>query len=53
MKWKFDAFNITDARNHFDRTVFAGRRNTAPVSFIEAQNQRVSQIFTLTVTKTF
>lgn len=53
MKWKFDAFNITDARNHFDRTVYTGRRNTAPVSFTEAQNQRVSQIFTLTVTKTF
>jgi outer membrane receptor for ferrienterochelin and colicins len=53
MKWKLDAFNITDARNHFDRAVYAGRRNIAPVSFIEAQNQRVSQIFTLIVTKTF
>ncbi|MBO9669181.1 MAG: hypothetical protein J7485_01550 [Sphingobium sp.] len=53
MKVTFDAFNITDARNHFDRVVYTGRRNTAPVAFTEFQNQRVSQIFTLTVTGNF
>ncbi|MBO9574576.1 MAG: TonB-dependent receptor [Sphingobium sp.] len=53
MKVTFDAFNITDARNHFDRTVYGGRRNVAPVIFREQQRQRVSQIFTLTAVKTF
>jgi hypothetical protein len=53
LKANLQVFNISDARNHFDRTVFAGRRNATPVIFREAQNQRVSQIITLTVTGTF
>lgn len=53
MKVTFDAFNITDARNHFDRVVYTGRRNNSPIAFTEFQNQRVSQIFTLTVTGNF
>ncbi|HEY1124776.1 MAG TPA: TonB-dependent receptor [Sphingobium sp.] len=53
MKVTLDAFNITDARNHFDRVVYTGRRNSAPIAFTEFQNQRVSQIFTLTVTGNF
>ncbi len=53
LKVTLDAFNITDARNHFDRVVYAGRRNAAPIQFSERQNQRVSQIFSLTVAGSF
>ncbi len=53
LKVTLDAFNITDSRNHFDRVVHSGRRIVAPVVFNEHQNQRVSQIFSRTVTGSF
>jgi outer membrane receptor for ferrienterochelin and colicins len=53
IKATLDVFNVTDARNHFDRLVYGGRRNVAPLVFKERQNQRVSQIITLTLTGAF
>jgi hypothetical protein len=52
-KLRLDVFNLLNARNHFDRRVYAGKRTTAPFLFREQQDQHVSQIFTFTVTKSF
>jgi hypothetical protein len=45
--------NIFNARSRWDRTVFAGRRNTAPIAFIETRNRLIGPIFSLSVRGTF
>jgi len=44
-----DVGNIFDARHIFNRTVYAGRRNVAPVSFVEKHDQLIGPLFNLSV----
>lgn len=53
LKVTFSVFNLNDGHVRFYRTVYAGRRDGAPVSFYERQHQEVGPIFTLTVRGTF
>lgn len=45
--------NILNARHRQDRTVYAGWRDTAPISFIQENNQLIGPIFTLSVRGNF
>ena len=47
------AGNIVNARSRWDRVVYAGRRNTAPIDFIETRNRLIGPIFSLSVRGTF
>ena len=47
------AGNIFNARHLFKRTVFAGRRNVSPVSFVEDYDQLIGPIFSLLVRGNF
>lgn len=53
MKINFEIFNINDGHVRYRRDVYSGRRNTAPLIFLERQDQRVGPIFTLTVSGKF
>ncbi|WBY09310.1 TonB-dependent receptor plug domain-containing protein [Sphingomonas sp. 7/4-4] len=53
LKVNFQVFNLNDGHVRNYRTVYSGRRSTAPVSFYERQHQMVGPIFTLTVQGTF
>lgn len=53
LKVRLEAFNINDGRSHFDRLVYAGRRNITAVSVQEHTLQRVGPIFTLSLRGTF
>ena len=41
------AGNLLNGRNRFDRTVWAGRRNSSPVLFTEHRNRLIGPIFSL------
>jgi hypothetical protein len=45
--------NVLNARSRLDRTVFRGRRNTAPIDFIETRNRLIGPIFSLAIRGTF
>ncbi len=47
------AGNIVNARSRWDRTVYAGRRNSAPIDFVETRNRLIGPIFSLSVRGTF
>ncbi|WP_157093871.1 TonB-dependent receptor plug domain-containing protein [Sphingomonas mali] len=53
MKVNFEVFNLNDGHVRYWRDVYSGRRNAAPLAFLERQHQRVGPIFTLTVSGTF
>nr|WP_294814240.1 TonB-dependent receptor plug domain-containing protein [uncultured Sphingomonas sp.] len=53
LKVNFQVFNLNDGHVRNYRTVYSGRRSTAPVSFYERQHQMVGPLFTLTVQGTF
>ncbi len=48
-----NVFNLTDGRAIFERTVYGGYRDTAPVLFVERRNMSVQPIFQLRVSGTF
>lgn len=45
--------NVLNARSRLDRTVFRGRRNIAPIDFIETRNRLIGPIFSLAIRGTF
>jgi hypothetical protein len=47
------AGNLLNARSRWDRLVFDGRRNAAPISFVETRNRLIGPIFSLDVRGTF
>ncbi|HZF42085.1 MAG TPA: hypothetical protein VEZ48_01600 [Sphingomonadaceae bacterium] len=47
------AGNLLNARSRWDRIVYDGRRNTAPISFIETRNRLIGPIFSFSVRGTF
>lgn len=47
------AGNLFNARSRWDRVVFAGRRNTAPIDFVETRNRLIGPIFSLNIRGTF
>lgn len=47
------AGNIVNDRSRWDRIVYAGRRNSAPIDFIAARNRLIGPIFSLSVRGTF
>jgi hypothetical protein len=47
------AGNLLNARSRLDRTVYTGRRNTAPIDFIEARDRLIGPIFSLSFRGTF
>lgn len=47
------ASNLLDARSLWDRVVYTGRRNTAPVDFVERRDRLIGPIFSLSVRGTF
>jgi hypothetical protein len=53
MKVNFEVFNLNDGHVRYWRDVYSGRRNVAPLAFLERQRQRVGPIFTLTISGTF
>ncbi len=53
MKVNFQIFNINDGHVRYWRNVYSGRRNVAPMAFLERQYQRVGPIFTLTISGKF
>jgi len=52
-KVNFEIFNINDGHVRYWRDVYSGRRNVAPLDFLERQHQMVGPIFTLTISKAF
>ncbi len=53
MKVNFEVFNLNDGHVRYWRDVYSGRRNSAPLAFLERQHQRVGPIFTLTISGKF
>ena len=53
VKVNFEIFNINNGHVRYRRDVYSGRRNAAPLSFLERQHQMVGPIFTLTLSGTF
>jgi outer membrane receptor for ferrienterochelin and colicins len=53
LKVNFQIFNINDGRVRYWRNVYSGRRNAAPMAFVERQYQTVGPIFTLTISGKF
>ena len=47
------ASNLLNARSRWDRLVYTGRRNSAPVDFVEDRNRLIGPIFSLSVKGTF
>jgi hypothetical protein len=47
------AGNLLNARSRLDRTVYRGRRNSAPVDFIETRDRLIGPIFSLSVRGAF
>ncbi len=47
------ASNILNARSRWDRIVYTGRRNSAPIDFVETRNRLIGPIFSLSVRGTF
>ncbi|MDP8913372.1 MAG: TonB-dependent receptor, partial [Pseudomonadota bacterium] len=47
------AGNLLNARSRWDRVVYAGRRNTAPIDFVETRNRLIGPIFSFSIRGTF
>jgi hypothetical protein len=47
------AGNLLNARSRWDRVVYRGRRNTAPIDFVETRNRLIGPIFTFSIRGTF
>ncbi|HWH17884.1 MAG TPA: TonB-dependent receptor plug domain-containing protein [Allosphingosinicella sp.] len=47
------AGNLLNARSRWDRIVYGGRRNIAPISFVETRNRLIGPIFSFSVRGTF
>lgn len=47
------AGNLLNARSRWDRVVYTGRRNNAPIDFVETRNRLIGPIFSLSVRGTF
>jgi hypothetical protein len=47
------AGNLLNARSRWDRLVYTGRRNAAPLDYIETRNRLIGPIFSLSVRGTF
>jgi hypothetical protein len=45
--------NLLNARSRWNRTVYTGRRNSAPIDFTETRNRLIGPIFSLSVKGTF
>jgi hypothetical protein len=45
--------NLLNARHRFERTAYAGRRERDPVAFVQANNQLIGPIFSLSVKGNF
>lgn len=45
--------NLLNARSRWDRVVYAGRRNTAPIDFRETRNRLIGPTFSLNIRGTF
>ena len=50
---RFTAGNLPGGRHIFNRTVYDGFRDTAPIDFVQRQRQKIGPIFTLTVKGNF
>ena len=48
-----NAGNLLDGRDRLDRTVYEGRRNTAPIAFVERRDRMIGPIFSFSVRGTF
>ena len=53
MKVRFDVINVNNGPHYFDRTVYDGRRNVAPVLFVEHQKEVIGPIFRLDIRGNF
>jgi outer membrane receptor for ferrienterochelin and colicins len=47
------AGNVINARSRWDRIVYSGRRNVAPIAFVETRNRLIGPIFSLSIRGTF
>jgi hypothetical protein len=47
------AGNLLNARSRWDRVVYSGRRNSAPIDFIENRNRLIGPIFSFSLRGTF
>jgi hypothetical protein len=47
------ASNLLNARSRWDRVVYTGRRNSAPIDFVETRDRLIGPIFSLSVKGTF
>jgi hypothetical protein len=47
------ASNLLNARSRWDRVVYTGRRNSAPIDFVEKRDRLIGPIFSLSVKGTF
>ena len=47
------AANLLNARHHFDRTVYDGRRERDPILFVQKSNQLIGPIFAIKVKGSF
>ena len=47
------AGNLLNARSRWDRIVYSGRRNSAPIDYIENRNRLIGPVFSLSVRGTF
>ena len=52
-KVNFEVFNLNDGHVRYWRNVYTGRRDVAPLAFLERQHQMVGPIFTLTLSRSF
>lgn len=43
------AGNLLNARSRWDRMVFRGRRNTAPIDFVETRDRLIGPVFSLSI----
>lgn len=47
------ASNLLNARSRWDRVVYTGRRNLAPIDFIEDRDRLIGPIFSCSARGTF
>jgi hypothetical protein len=50
---RVSAGNLLNARSRWDRIVYAGRRNSAPIDFVEKRDRLIGPIFSFSVRGTF
>lgn len=50
---RFSVDNFLNGRHTFDRTVYAGFRNVAPVAYYERHDDKIGPLFTLSIKGTF